>query len=100
MNISMPRTLYLHKSEWQRITEQINKNVESVKSFKTDLDYEEYLKNGSREMTKNWENTVEKNRQRKDDERKRLEDQKKAEGLYLSLSRFFHDENYLSCACN
>lgn len=46
-----------------------------------DVEYEEYLKNGSREMTKHWTNTVEKMRQRKIAALKLKKEQKKAEGL-------------------
>lgn len=45
-----------------------------------DKDYDEYLKNGSREMVKQWHNTIEKIRQRKMVALKKKEEQKKAEG--------------------
>lgn len=94
-NTKVPRPLFLNIKEWQRITEQIDKNQQSVMHFENDLDYEEYLKNGSREMTKNWENTVKKNRLRKDDERKKVQEEKKAEGNKCLKLFIFIIDNFL-----
>lgn len=45
-----------------------------------EFNYDEYLKNGSREMVKHWDNTLEKIRQRKMAALKKKEEQKRAEG--------------------
>lgn len=79
INISK-KPFNLTNIEWQRMAKNIYGRLEYERDISKDVEYEEYLKNGSREMTKNWDNTVEKIRQRKVDAMKKKEEQKKAEG--------------------
>lgn len=66
-------------------TEIVYKKPQNERQF--ELEYEEYLKNGSREMTNKWENTIEKIRQRKVAALKKKEEQRKAEGLSRFLQK-------------
>lgn len=77
------KLLNLSKHDWKQMTQLVYEKPENNRQI--ELEYEEYLKNGSREMTKNWDNTIEKIRQRKVAALKRKEEQRKAEGL----SRFY-----------
>lgn len=74
------KSFNLTNIEWQRMAKNIYGRLEYERDVSKDVQYEEYLKNGSREMTKNWNNTVEKIRQRKLAALKKKEEQKKAEG--------------------
>ena len=74
------KPFHLTNIEWQRMAKNIYGRLEYERDVSKDVQYEEYLKNGSREMTKNWNNTVEKIRQRKVAALKKKEEQKKAEG--------------------
>lgn len=79
INISR-KPFNLTNIEWQRMAKNIYGRFEYERDASRDVEYEAYLKNGSREMTKNWDNTVEKIRQRKVAALKKKEEQKKAEG--------------------
>lgn len=70
----------LTKNEWQRMAKNIYGKLDYERDTSKDVEYEEYLKNGSRGMTQHWDNTVEKVRQRKIAALKKKEEQKKAEG--------------------
>lgn len=78
----LPRSaLVLSKNEYRRVAESIYEKPENERKVLIDMEYEEYLKNGSREMVSKWDNTLEKIRQRKVAALKKKEEQKKAEGL-------------------
>ncbi|XP_031627709.1 trichohyalin-like [Contarinia nasturtii] len=66
--------------------------LEYERDLSKDVEYEEYLKNGSREMTQKWDNTVEKIRQRKVEALKKKEEQKKAEVRRCLEAVKRHDE--------
>lgn len=83
-----PKGLVLSKKEWDRINR--NLDPESIKITKVEADtaYEEYLKNESRKMTANWDNTIEKVRQQKFMDQKRKPKEEKTEGIneaYLKM---------------
>lgn len=72
--------LILDGHQWQGIVKQLNPGAETTARKEKEHEYEEYLKNGSRAMTKHWTNSVEKIRER---EYKRLmgsKERKKADG--------------------
>lgn len=73
--------LVLDQKEWNRIKRNIDKKpiIESKTSH--DRIYEDYLRNGSRKMVQNWDNTIEKIRERKILEQKRKSDEEKSKGL-------------------
>lgn len=78
----LPRSAsVLSKNEYRRVAQSIFKKPEKERKVLIDIEYEEYLKNGSREMVNKWDNTLEKIRQRKVAALKRKEELKKAEGL-------------------
>lgn len=81
------KLLNLSKHEWNEMTQLIYEKSENEREI--EMMYAEYLKNGSREMTKNWDNTIEKIRQRKVAALKKKEEQRKAEGLSRFLRMFF-----------
>lgn len=81
------KLLNLSKHEWNQMTQLIYEKPENEREI--EMMYGEYLKNGSREMTKNWDNTIEKIRQRKVAALKKKEEQRKAEGLSRFLRMFF-----------
>lgn len=76
------RVIALNQNEWNRMKRNACK-VSDIKRHSTNNSdyYDEYLKNGSRNMVKHWNNTIEKIRERKVTERELREEQKKAEGL-------------------
>lgn len=76
----------LSKNECKNATHSIYGKPMTAHQSLSDKDYEEYLRNGSRELVQQWDNTIEKIRQRKMIALKKKEEQKKAEGLY----RFRH----------
>lgn len=80
--IAPKKAVFLSKTEFRRAAETIYGKPVNECDLSKDLEYEEYLKNGSREMVKNWDNTIEKIRQRKVAALKKKEEQKKAEGLH------------------
>lgn len=75
------RPFNLKNVEWQRMAKNIYDRFEYERDASKDVEYEEYLKNGSREMTKNWDNTIEKIHQRKMALLKKKEERKMADGL-------------------
>lgn len=70
-----------NQKQWEQLAESVCSKPEGRRNPPKDLEYDEYLKNGSREMTKHWDNTIEKIRQRKVAALKKKEEHKKAEGL-------------------
>lgn len=83
----MKRTLVLSDVQWNNITKHIDNNSKLNARRNEDLNYENYLKNGSRAMTKHWENSVEKIREQMNKEREKAVQQKKIEGLYSHCCR-------------
>lgn len=79
-SIKSNSALILSKTEYKNATQSIYGKPTTVCQLINDKDYDEYLKNGSREMVKQWHNTIQKIRQRKMIELKKKEEQKKAEG--------------------
>lgn len=75
--------LILDGNQWQNIIKQLRPEADAVARQEKELEYEEYLKNGSRSMTKHWTNSVEKNRERKSLELLRAKEQKRAEGKWV-----------------
>lgn len=73
--------LVLSKTEYKNATESIYGRPMTAHRLMNEKDYEEYLKNGSRELVKQWDNTIEQIRQRKMVALKKKEEQKNAEGL-------------------
>lgn len=69
------------ETEYKNSTQSNFGRPTTVHRLINDKDYEEYLKNGSRELVKQWDNTIEKIRQRKMAALKKKDEQKKAEGL-------------------
>lgn len=72
--------LILDGKKWQNIIKQLRPEAEAVARQEKDLEYEEYLKNASRSMTKHWTNSVEKIREREKLQLLRAKEQKRAEG--------------------
>lgn len=83
IHLDSKSALVLTKTDFRRATQNLYGEPEKKYNSLKDADYEEYLKNGSREMVKTWDNTLEKIRQRKVAALKKKEEQKKAEGLTL-----------------
>lgn len=76
------RAIVLNQNEWNRLKRNGCKVSDIKRHSNNNTDYyDEYLKNGSRNMVKHWNNTIEKIRERKVTERQLKEEQKKAEGL-------------------
>lgn len=80
-HIGLKSALVLNKTDYRRVTQSLYGEPKNECNAIKDNEYEEYLKNGSREMVKKWDNTLEKIRQRKVAALKKREEQKKAEGL-------------------
>lgn len=72
--------LILESIQWQNIVKQLRPEAEAAAHQSKDREYDEYLKNGSRAMTKNWTNSVEKIREREYLEMMRAKEQKRADG--------------------
>lgn len=72
--------LILDGNQWKNIIKQLRPETDAVARQQEELEYEEYLKNGSRSMTKHWTNSVEKIRERKNLELLRAKERKRAEG--------------------
>lgn len=72
----------LNRDEWTRLSRNARPkttvHIESCAAKPSE--YDEYLKRESRELSKHWTDTVEKNRERKLRGHKLKEQQKKAEG--------------------
>lgn len=74
--------LILDANQWQNIVKRLRPEAETLARQEKEREYDEYLKNGSRSMTKNWTNSVEKIRERKTQEFLRAKEQKKADGKW------------------
>lgn len=72
--------LILNGTRWQSIIKQLRPDAEALARQEKEREYEEYLKNGSRSMTKHWTNSVEKIRERKRLELLRAKERKRADG--------------------
>lgn len=80
-SVQLKSALILSKTEYKKATENLYGKPTPASVLQNDKDYDDYLKNGSREMVQRWDNTIEKIRQRKMAALKKKEGQKKAEGL-------------------
>lgn len=77
---SLPKNaLLLSKKQWSDIKKHLRPNEIELLRRQQELAYEKYLRNGSRTMTTKWENSIQKIDQRRNDERKKLEQEKQAE---------------------
>lgn len=74
--------LILESIQWQNIVKRLRPEAEANTRQSKEREYEEYLKNGSRAMTKNWTNSVEKIREREYLKFIRANEQKRAEGKW------------------
>lgn len=79
-HLSAKNPLILDGNQWQDIIKQLQPEAEALARREKDREYEEYLKNGSRSMTKHWTNSVEKIRERKNIELMQAKERKRAEG--------------------
>lgn len=80
-SVKSDSALFFSTTECKNATQRTcGKPTTAAHQLTNDKDYDEYLKNGSREMVKQWHNTIEKIRQRKMVALKKKEEQKKAEG--------------------
>lgn len=72
--------LILDGHQWQNIVKQLRPEDETLARREKEREYEKYLKNGSRSMTKHWTNSVEKIRERENLELMRAREKKRADG--------------------
>lgn len=95
-SVKLKSALILSKTEYKNATQSIyGKPTTDVCPLTiNDKDYEEYLKNGSRQMVEQWDNTIEKIRQRKMAALKKKEEQKKAEGLCVDIEILLPKKRY------
>lgn len=81
--------LILDGHQWQNIVKQLRPEDEALARREKEREYEEYLKNGSRSMTKHWTNSVEKIRERENLELLRAREKKRADGKWRLLKAIF-----------
>lgn len=77
---SIKSPLILDGHQWQNIIKHLQPETEALERHAREREYDEYLKNGSRSMTKHWTNSVEKIRERETLELLRKKEQKRADG--------------------
>lgn len=78
------RPLVLAGEQWQNIVRHLRpeSDQKDQKRQEKDRAYDEYLKSGSRSMTRNWTNSVEKIRERENLEFLQAKERKRTEGKF------------------
>lgn len=81
------KTLMLNRQRWNGIVQNLHRGEDDRKQFENDQKYREYLFRESQAMTKDWENSLEKIREKKNRQRIIKEQEKIREGTlpYNSL---------------
>lgn len=78
------KAIYLNRQRWNGIVQNLNRGEEDRKQFEYECQYKEYLRRESQAMTKQWENSLEKIREKKNRERALKEQEKIREGRYTT----------------
>ncbi|KAL1497374.1 hypothetical protein ABEB36_008355 [Hypothenemus hampei] len=73
------RALYMTRSSWNKITKHLDRKKLLLEAAAKEAAVKKYLDEGSKNMTKNWENSLENVRKKKKEEKLRLMEQKKEE---------------------
>lgn len=75
------RPLVLNRQKWNGIMKHLQRGQAEQISNENERRYKEYLKEESRAMTTKWENSLDKIRERKNEEKLQKEQEKIAEGF-------------------
>lgn len=82
------KSVILNSDRWNSILKHLDHGKDVSVQDEETRRYNEYLRNESRAMTKNWENSLEKIRERKNIEKARLENEKILEGKTKLSTQF------------
>lgn len=87
-NHRMPggKALILNRHRWNGIVQNLHRGEDDRKQYEDEQKYREYLLRESQSMTKDWENSLEKIREKKTRERAMREQEKIQEGKALLYS--------------
>ncbi|CAH2005397.1 unnamed protein product [Acanthoscelides obtectus] len=77
--------LHITQTEWGKITGHLDRNRLIQEAIDREATHKRYLDDGSKSMIKNWENSLENIRKRKEEERSRLIEQRKGD----RMARFY-----------